>query len=62
MSTNYLPINKIKKFVKETNEEQNEIILNKLNNIMIILIVGFTAMFTFIVLQNYNWIKLLNKN
>ncbi len=61
MSNTYLPINKIKKFVKETNDENHQIIIKKLDNIFKLLIVGFISMFTFIVLQNYNLIKLFNK-
>ncbi len=61
MSSNYLPINKIKKFVKETNDENHQIIIKKLDNIYKLLFVGFIIMFTFIALQNYKLIKLLNK-
>jgi len=69
MTNSYLPINKITKFIKENTDEQNSIVLDKLDyisskldSIIIILIIGFTSIFTFVVLQNFNFIKLLNKN
>ena len=69
MSNTYLPINKIKKIVKETTDENNKIQITKLNDIISILdskatllIVSFVIIFVNLFILNYNLIKLLNKD
>lgn len=69
MSNTYLPLNKIKKIMKETTDKNNKIQISKLNDIITILdskatllIVSFIIIFVNLFILNYNLIKLLNKN
>ena len=69
MSNTYLPLNKIKKIMKETIDENNKIQISKLEDIITILdskatllIVSFVIIFVNFFILNYNLIKLLNKN
>ncbi len=68
MSSNYLPINKIKKIIKETIDENNKIQISKLNDIILILdgkatllIVSFLIIIVNLFILNYNLITLINK-
>jgi hypothetical protein len=68
MSSNYLPINKIKKIIKETTDENNKIQISKLNDIILILdgkatllIVSFLIIIVNLFILNYNLITLINK-
>ena len=69
MSNTFLPLNKIKKIMKETTEENNKIQISKLEDIITLLdskatllIVSFVIIFINFFILNYNLIKLLNKN
>ena len=69
MSNTFLPLNKIKKIIKETIDENNKTQISKLNDIITILdskatllIVSFVIIFVNFFILNYNLIKLLNKN
>ena len=69
MSNTFLPLNKIKKIIKETTDENNKTQISKLNDIISILdskatllIVSFVIIFINFFIINYNLIKLLNKN
>ncbi len=68
MSSNYLPINKIKKIIKDTTDENNKIQISKLNDIILILdskatllIVSFLIIIVNLFILNYNLITLINK-
>ena len=68
MSNIYLPLNKIKKIMKETIDKNNKTQISKLNDIITILdskaallIVSFLIIFVNLFILNYNLIKLLNK-
>ena len=69
MSNTFLPLNKIKKIIKETTDENNKTQISKLNDIITILdskatllIVSFVIIFINLFILNYNLIKILNKN
>jgi hypothetical protein len=69
MSNTYLPLNKIKKIMKETNDQYNKTQNSKLDDIITLLdskttllIVSFIIIFANLFILNYNLIKLLNKN
>ncbi len=68
MSSAYLPINKIKKIIKDTTDENNKIQISKLNDIILILdskatllIVSFLIIIVNLFILNYNLITLINK-
>ena len=69
MSNTFLPLNKIKKIMKETNDQNNKSQISKLDDIISILdskatllIVSFVIIFANLFILNYNLIKLLDKN
>lgn len=69
MSNTYLPLNKIKKIMKETNDQYNKTQNSKLDDIILLLdskttllIVSFIIIFANLFILNYNLIKLLDKN
>ena len=69
MSNTFLPLNKIKKIMKETTDGNNKTQISKLDDIISILdskatllIVSFVIIFINLFILNYNLIKLLNKN
>ena len=69
MSNTFLPLNKIKKIMKETTDVNNKTQILKLDDIISILdskatllIVSFVIIFVNLFILNYNLIKLLNKD